>query len=78
MLIKYARDTRYGLEGVVTHDKLKSRAKSCSSLQEARAEASDFEVGRSCTRLPPITFVFTRRDGLCFPPLHTPNSVRCR
>eukprot|EP00045_Choanoeca_perplexa_P016768 m.230707 g.230707 ORF g.230707 m.230707 type:complete len:250 (+) comp17354_c0_seq7:4666-5415(+) len=44
MIIKYSKDTRYGLEGVITHDKQQSTAKACTMLSEAREEAEDFDV----------------------------------
>eukprot|EP00730_Choanoeca_flexa_P003935 TRINITY_DN11541_c1_g2_i5.p1 TRINITY_DN11541_c1_g2~~TRINITY_DN11541_c1_g2_i5.p1 ORF type:complete len:331 (+),score=32.21 TRINITY_DN11541_c1_g2_i5:80-1072(+) len=44
LLIKYSKDTRYGLEGVITHDQQQSTAKACTVLEEARSEAADYDV----------------------------------
>lgn len=40
LLIKYSKDTRYSDQGVSTHDRQESHAKSCSRLAEMEADAA--------------------------------------
>eukprot|EP00043_Microstomoeca_roanoka_P008601 m.82725 g.82725 ORF g.82725 m.82725 type:complete len:253 (-) comp14314_c2_seq1:39-797(-) len=44
MLIKYAKDNRYSLDGVVTHDMQQSAAVCCSKLSEVEEKAKEFDV----------------------------------
>eukprot|EP01147_Barroeca_monosierra_P007453 gene7453-531_t len=44
MLIKYANDNRYGMDGITTHDMRQSAAVACSKLEEAREQANAFDV----------------------------------
>ena len=44
LIIKYAKDQRYSVHGVATHDKQVSTARACSALADLSSVACDYDV----------------------------------